>query len=284
MITTDFGNRSDVTSLQCSFSIHRPDKSTRDRVQRAVVSVFKGETLRQGQLEEQISLIRVVLDSDIRQFICEYYRKNLLKKCMTILVGRIDESLTNGDALLDTIADIWVKFYTEVLPTLQAIFIPVRSPGLSIKQLTLLAFRDHMVLARYEAIKGLLEDPTIEIVDDFKHMLLVLQGVREPNNEGHFQLETLVSKIFYPYLGTNKVYAGKLNYDFRTQEKENNNVQAKGPPYIKLSTHYSTTDSTSLRARRAKSHGSTFSSSLSASNLETLMEDRKRNSDDSLLK
>ncbi|XP_033102017.1 proline-rich protein 5-like isoform X1 [Anneissia japonica] len=232
-----------------------------DRVQRVVVSIFEGKKLGQGQLEEQINLIRIVLKSEIRQFISEYYRKNLLKKCMAILLTGINTSSSDAN-LMEKIAAVWIPFYTEILPTLQAIFIPVRSPGLSIKQLTLLAFRDHVVLEMYESLKEILEDNEVEIIDDFKHMLLILQGVREPNSQTHLQIETLVSKIVYPYIGTSKVYS-----------------EGVVGPRIKLSTHYSTDSS---KARRLKTdagphrHGNTFTGSLSVSNLETLVEDRKR--------
>ncbi|XP_033102018.1 proline-rich protein 5-like isoform X2 [Anneissia japonica] len=204
---------------------------------------------------------RIVLKSEIRQFISEYYRKNLLKKCMAILLTGINTSSSDAN-LMEKIAAVWIPFYTEILPTLQAIFIPVRSPGLSIKQLTLLAFRDHVVLEMYESLKEILEDNEVEIIDDFKHMLLILQGVREPNSQTHLQIETLVSKIVYPYIGTSKVYS-----------------EGVVGPRIKLSTHYSTDSS---KARRLKTdagphrHGNTFTGSLSVSNLETLVEDRKR--------
>ncbi|XP_033102019.1 uncharacterized protein LOC117105094 isoform X3 [Anneissia japonica] len=174
-----------------------------DRVQRVVVSIFEGKKLGQGQLEEQINLIRIVLKSEIRQFISEYYRKNLLKKCMAILLTGINTSSSE-----------------------------------------------------------ILEDNEVEIIDDFKHMLLILQGVREPNSQTHLQIETLVSKIVYPYIGTSKVYS-----------------EGVVGPRIKLSTHYSTDSS---KARRLKTdagphrHGNTFTGSLSVSNLETLVEDRKR--------
>lgn len=34
--------------------------------------------------------------------------------------------LTTGSELLQKLAEIWTQFYTSILPTLQAIFIPVQ--------------------------------------------------------------------------------------------------------------------------------------------------------------
>ncbi|KAK7814976.1 hypothetical protein U0070_024319 [Myodes glareolus] len=50
------------------------------------------------------------------------------------------------DSLIEVLAEVWDHFFTETLPTLQAIFYPVQGQELTIRQISLLGFRDLVLL------------------------------------------------------------------------------------------------------------------------------------------
>lgn len=77
---------------------------------------------------------------------------------------------TSGAELLEKLAETWTQFFTHILPTLEAIFVPTQ---ISIRSVTLLSFRDHVLLKTpiSEALDSLQGDTPPRI----KQMLLVLQ-------------------------------------------------------------------------------------------------------------
>uniref|UniRef100_A0A671R023 Si:ch211-147k10.5 n=2 Tax=Sinocyclocheilus anshuiensis TaxID=1608454 RepID=A0A671R023_9TELE len=93
---------------------------------------------------------------------------------------------------------MWVRFFTDILPTLQAIFYPVQGQELTVRQMTLLGFRN-MVLLKLPVenmFQGSSYPPPIT------QMLLILQGIHEPNGptQEYFLLERLVDMVISPYL------------------------------------------------------------------------------------
>lgn len=106
-----------------------------------------------------------------------------------------------GENRIEVLAEVWDHFFTETLPTLQAIFYPVQGQELTIRQISLLGFRD-LVLLKVKLGDLLLlaqSQPPSSIVQ----MLLILQSVHEPTGptEGYLQLEELVKQVVSPFLG-----------------------------------------------------------------------------------
>ncbi|KAM8928830.1 proline-rich protein 5-like [Lycaon pictus] len=108
---------------------------------------------------------------------------------------------STSESRIEVLAEVWDHFFTETLPTLQAIFYPVQGQELTIRQISLLGFRD-LVLLKVKLGDSLLlaqSQPPSSIVQ----MLLILQSVHEPTgpSEGYLQLEELVKQVVSPFLG-----------------------------------------------------------------------------------
>ncbi|KAJ3596768.1 hypothetical protein NHX12_003169 [Muraenolepis orangiensis] len=135
-------------------------------------------------------LIRWLLKTELGSFITDYLQNQLLTKGLGRLLEKVQ--FYEGNNQLTILSEIWVCFFTEMLPTLQAIFYPV--------QMCLLAFRDLVLL------KLSLEDTlgtATSVPPPLTQMLLVLQGVHDPSGSSpkYFQLERLVEMVISPYLG-----------------------------------------------------------------------------------
>ncbi|NXP71394.1 PRR5L protein, partial [Ramphastos sulfuratus] len=106
-----------------------------------------------------------------------------------------------GEDRIEVLSDIWDHYFTETLPTLQAIFYPVQGQELTIRQIALLGFRDLVLLkVKLEEILPLIQT---KLPASIVQMLLILQSVHEPSGptKGYLQLEELVKQVVSPYLG-----------------------------------------------------------------------------------
>ncbi|XP_071825980.1 uncharacterized protein [Apostichopus japonicus] len=186
-----------------------------NRVQTKVMTIFEGGKLGPNELFELNEMVRcsisnhilVAIKSEIGSFISEYYKKSLLKRGMEALYNAIED---DGDKqLLESLSKVWDRFYSETLPTLRAIFYPIQTKGLTMSQITLLGFRDH-VLLRTKLKESLELNAQADIPQNISQMLLVLQNIREhPHpSEDFLQLESLVAMVVSPYLGTRGLYMG----------------------------------------------------------------------------
>ncbi|KAG8510804.1 Proline-rich protein 5-like [Galemys pyrenaicus] len=102
---------------------------------------------------------------------------------------------------IEVLAEVWDHFFTETLPTLQAIFYPVQGQELTIRQISLLGFRDLVLLKVKLGDLLLLAQPRLP--SSIVQMLLILQSVHEPTgpSEAYLQLEDLVKQVVSPFLG-----------------------------------------------------------------------------------
>nr|XP_054775153.1 proline-rich protein 5-like [Lytechinus pictus] len=118
------------------------------------------------------------------------------------------DSLDNdeGRRLLTSLAELWNYFFTEILPTLRAIFYPVQTKGLTMYQLSLLGFRDHVVL-QLPLAKALSSCNESEIPPEITQMLLNLHAVHDGGSyattpsEEYAQL-LLLAKVVCPFPGS----------------------------------------------------------------------------------
>lgn len=69
----------------------------------------------------------VLFKSDLGPFISDYYQDNILNPCMAKLL--LEVAHERNEDLIDKMADIWVQFYTSILPTLSAIFASLQVSG-----------------------------------------------------------------------------------------------------------------------------------------------------------
>uniref|UniRef100_A0A8D1MYI7 Proline-rich protein 5-like n=1 Tax=Sus scrofa TaxID=9823 RepID=A0A8D1MYI7_PIG len=140
-----------------------------------------------------------LLKSELGSFITDYFQNQLLAKGLLFVEEKI--KLCEGANRIEVLAEVWDHFFTETLPTLQAIFYPVQGQELTIRQISLLGFRD-LVLLKVKLDDLLLlaqPQPPSSIIQ----MLLILQSVHEPTGptEGYLQLEELVKQVVSPFLG-----------------------------------------------------------------------------------
>ncbi|XP_032976978.1 proline-rich protein 5-like isoform X3 [Rhinolophus ferrumequinum] len=94
-------------------------------VQTAVINVFKGGGLQSNELYALNENIRRLLKSELGSFITDYFQNQLLAKGLLFVEEKI--KLCEGENRIEVLAEVWDHFFTETLPTLQAIFYPVQS-------------------------------------------------------------------------------------------------------------------------------------------------------------
>ncbi|NXG19249.1 PRR5L protein, partial [Grallaria varia] len=173
--------------------------STWNSVQTAVINVFKGGVLQNNELYTLNENIRRLLKSELGSFITDYFQNQLLAKGLLFMEEKV--KLCEGEDRIDVLSEIWDHYFTETLPTLQAIFYPVQGQELTIRQIALLGFRDLVLLkVKLEEILPLVQT---KLPASIVQMLLILQSVHEPTgpSEGYVQLEGLVKQVVSPYLG-----------------------------------------------------------------------------------
>ncbi|XP_058663259.1 proline-rich protein 5-like isoform X1 [Ammospiza nelsoni] len=168
-------------------------------VQTAVINVFKGGGLQNNELYTLNENIRRLLKSELGSFITDYFQNQLLAKGLLFVEEKV--KLCEGEDRIDVLSEIWDHYFTETLPTLQAIFYPVQGQELTIRQIALLGFRDLVLLkVKLEEILPLIQT---KVPASIVQMLLILQSVHEPTGptEGYLQLEELVKQVVSPFLG-----------------------------------------------------------------------------------
>ncbi|XP_077567131.1 uncharacterized protein prr5l isoform X4 [Stigmatopora nigra] len=151
-------------------------------VQSAVMKVFRGGALRPNELYALNENVRRLLKSEMGAFLSDYFQNRLLAAGLAELLERV--YLAGEEERLEAVSRVWRRFFTETLPTLQAIFYPVQGREPSVRQMALLSFRDAVVLQLP------LEDSLANggangggAPPDLTHMLLVLQVPTEGPTE-----------------------------------------------------------------------------------------------------
>lgn len=180
--------------------------ATWNSIHNAVIAVFQKKGLADNELYVLNEGVRHLLKTEVGSFFTEYLQNQLLTKGMVILRDKI--RFYEGQKLLDTLAETWDFFFCDVLSMLQAIFHPVQGKEPSVRQLSLLHFRNTIVLS--VKLEDALSRPRARIPPSVTQMLLILQGVHESHgaNEDYLRLETLVQRVASPYLGTHGLYSG----------------------------------------------------------------------------
>ncbi|XP_050392406.1 proline-rich protein 5 isoform X2 [Patella vulgata] len=176
-----------------------------ESIQVAVVQIFQKKTLKENELGKLQSNVRYLTDTEAGPLIFDYYKDQLLKKGMVILREKIKNE--RGADLLRLLGDTWEGFFKEMLPYLQAILHPLKNTEMSIRDVTLLEFRNIVLLK--VSVHEALQSATF-IPPNVKQMLLVLQSVSDGSfsSENTYKLEKLVAIAVVPYLGLRGLYAG----------------------------------------------------------------------------
>ncbi|XP_066526108.1 proline-rich protein 5-like [Hoplias malabaricus] len=204
-------------------------------VQTAVIKVFQGGGLQTNELYNLNESIRWLQRTELGSFITEYFQDQLLNKGLAHILEKIQ--LHKDENWLQALSEIWIAFFTEILPTLQAIFYPVQGQELTVRQMALLGFRDLVLL------KLPLENKlhTASYPPAIIQMLLILQGIHEPGgpSKEYFLLEKLVDKVISPYL-SNYLYVNHTDSSSECHLEQSKLVSSIhfGQPEITV-THYS---------------------------------------------
>ncbi|KAM4036035.1 proline-rich protein 5 isoform 1-T1 [Anomaloglossus baeobatrachus] len=179
--------------------------ATWNSIQNGVISVFQKKGLQDHELYNLNEGVRQLLKTELGSFFTEYLQNQLLTKGMVILRDKI--RFYEGQKLLDSLAETWDFFFSDVLPMLQAIFYPVQGKEPSIRQLALLHFRNIITLNL--KLDDALSRPRARVPPSIIQMLLILQGVHESKgvSEEYLNLESLIQKVVSPYLGTYGLYS-----------------------------------------------------------------------------
>lgn len=219
------------TALQLS------NTSVWNSVQSAVMKVFQGGALQPNELYTLNESIRWLLKTEMGSFITDYFQNQLLTRGLSEVLDQI--LLTTGEEQLAALSAVWEQFFTETLPTLQAIFYPVQGQELSVRQMALLAFRDLVLLKLH------LEDTlgsAASVPPPITQMLLVLQGIHEPGapTQEYFQLERLVETVVSPYLSNICPTTHQLHLESRQLRS------SASHPEITVTQHLTSSDSACL--------------------------------------
>ncbi|XP_068128032.1 uncharacterized protein [Hyperolius riggenbachi] len=179
--------------------------ATWNSIQNGVISVFQKKGLQDHELYNLNEGVRQLLKTELGSFFTEYLQNQLLTKGMVILRDKI--RFYEGQKLLDSLAETWDFFFSDVLPMLQAIFYPVQGKEPSIRQLALLHFRNIITLNL--KLDDALSRPRARVPPAIIQMLLILQGVHESKGvtDEYLNLESLLQKVVSPYLGTYGLYS-----------------------------------------------------------------------------
>ncbi|XP_060593546.1 proline-rich protein 5-like [Ruditapes philippinarum] len=176
-------------------------------VSTAIIHLFQKKKLQENELSILQESVRNLTTTEAGPLIYDYYKDKLIKKGMVIIREQIKHE--TGLTLLTHLGEEWDYFYGEILPVLYALLHPVETKTYTIKQVSLLEFRNTVLLKL--PIKDALpylshSDPICAII---KQMLLVLHGVHEnPYTLNYIALEKLVSRVTSPHLGVMGLYNG----------------------------------------------------------------------------
>ncbi|XP_034444158.1 proline-rich protein 5-like [Hippoglossus hippoglossus] len=233
---------SDLARFHASSSaLHISNTSVWNSVQSAVIKVFQGGALQTNELYTLNESIRWLLKTEMGSFITEYFQNQLLTRGLSDVLDQI--LLHSGDERLVALGNAWDRFFTETLPTLQAIFYPVQGQELTVRQMVLLAFRDLVLLKLHlEETLG----TAASIPPPVTQMLLVLQGIHEsgaPSLE-YYQLERLVEVVVCPYVSNVLHNTNHLLLESRHLRLSGSLLGDQ--PEITISQHHSSSDSSSL--------------------------------------
>ncbi|KAK7170149.1 hypothetical protein R3I94_000401 [Phoxinus phoxinus] len=98
------------------------------RISAAVIKVFKGEELQPNELYSLSQNTRWLLRANMGFFIKEYFQNQILTKGLSIILDEIQKHEgESGERQLFVLAQVWDRFFSEILPTLQAILYPLQS-------------------------------------------------------------------------------------------------------------------------------------------------------------
>ncbi|NXG04483.1 PRR5 protein, partial [Sakesphorus luctuosus] len=179
--------------------------ATWNSIHNGVIAVFQRKGLPDHELYNLNEGVRQLLKTELGSFFTEYLQNQLLTKGMVILRDKI--RFYEGQKLLDTLAETWDFFFSDVLPMLQAIFYPVQGKEPSVRQLALLHFRN--IITLNIKLEDALSRARARVPPSIIQMLLILQGVHESKGvtEDYLKLESLIQKVVSPYLGTYGLYS-----------------------------------------------------------------------------
>ncbi|XP_058237972.1 proline-rich protein 5-like isoform X2 [Hemibagrus wyckioides] len=178
---------------QCNSSV-----SDMNSIYTAVIKVFRGEGLQMNELYFLNESIRWLLKTEMGSFIEEYFQNQLLNKGFRSILEEVQ--LYEGEDQLFFLAEVWIRFFSEILPTLQAIFYPLQGHEFTVRQMALLAFRDTVLMSL--PLEELLPTNLSLLPTSIRQMLLILQGVHEPRGPSmeYFRLEKMLEMVVSPYL------------------------------------------------------------------------------------
>ncbi|KAG2469035.1 PRR5 protein, partial [Polypterus senegalus] len=145
--------------------------ATWNSIHNGVISVFQRKGLQDNELYNLNEGVRRLLKTELGSFFTEYLQNQLLTKGMVILRDKI--KIYEGQKLLDSLSETWDFFFSDVLPMLQAIFYPVQGKDPSVRQLSLLHFRN--IIALNVKLDDAISRPRARIPPSIIQMLLILQ-------------------------------------------------------------------------------------------------------------
>lgn len=177
-------------------------------VQSGVLGLFKRKRLHAEEMLRLMDSVKELTASEIGPLIYDYYANQLLKKGLWTLRDVIKKNEERGSDLLYELGDAWNYYYSTIMPTIQMVLSPIAAKDLSIREVNIVGFRDHVTLRLN--LEEVFEKQTDGYTPAIQQMLLILQSVHEtsPPSEEYMKLEKLVACVINPFIGFGGFYTG----------------------------------------------------------------------------
>lgn len=173
-------------------------------VSQGCINIFQGKKLSNSDFVKMFETIRAISNTEVglTYMVSNNYEEAILKRGMVILKDEIKEK--PGHAFLVKLGEVWTSFYQNLLPTLQALFCSIPTHRLTVKQMTMLSFRD-IVLLKVKVDEALSANES-SVPKPVKQMFCVLLQAVHDNTENYFKLEALAARVINPLLGLKGLY------------------------------------------------------------------------------
>ena len=137
---------------------------------------FIGKKLSNTEYVKMFETLRTISNTEVglTYLVSQHYEDTILKRGMEALREEIKEK--PGHSFLVKLGEIWSNFYQNILPVLLSLFYCIPTHGNSVKQITLLSFRN-MVLLQLKIEEALSANDS-SVPKSIKQMLCVLLQVR----------------------------------------------------------------------------------------------------------
>lgn len=181
-------------------------------------TIFNGKKLSNNDFVKMFETIRTISSTEVglTYMVSQNYEEAILARGMIILRDEVKEK--PGHMFLNKLGEVWTNFNQNILPTLQLLFSSIPTHGMTVRQMTIVAFRDNVVLKlKVEEALNMNDQP---IPKSIKQMFCILLQAYHDNSDNYEKLEKLASRVIRPFLSNKGLFFTSDIKESITHEKE----------------------------------------------------------------